>query len=80
MTENEFRKFFRRSPLQRARYRGLLRNVAVAMGNSGLPQFRGVLERLAQHPDPVIQEHARWAVNRLSQPENMPEASRFASH
>ena len=65
LTEDEFREFFRRSPVKRARYRGLLRNVAVAMGNSGLPKFRPVLERLAQHPDPLVQEHARWALERL---------------
>jgi len=51
--------------LQRARYRGLLRNVAVAMGNSGLPKFQPILEKLAQHPDPVVQEHARWALGKL---------------
>ena len=68
LTEDDFRKFFRRSPLKRARYRGLLRNVAVAMGNSGLPKFRPVLEKLAQHPDPVVQEHARGALRQLSEP------------
>ena len=65
LTADEFREFFRRSPLQRARYRGLLRNVAVAMGNSGLPKFRPALQNLAQHPDPVVQEHARWALGKL---------------
>ena len=65
LTEEEFRRFFRRSPIQRARYRGFLRNVAVAMGNSGLPKFQPVLEKLAEHPDPIVQEHARWALEQL---------------
>ena len=65
LTEDDFRKFFRKSPIKRARYRGLLRNVAVAMGNSRLPKFRPVLEKLAQHPDPIVQEHARWALGQL---------------
>ena len=65
MTEEEFREAFRGSPVKRAKYRGLLRNVAVAMGNSGLAKFRPVLEKLAQHPDAVVQEHAVWALGRL---------------
>ena len=65
LTEEEFRELFRRSPVKRAKYQGLLRNVAVAMGNSGLPKFRPVLERLALHSDPIVQEHARWALERL---------------
>jgi epoxyqueuosine reductase len=65
LTEEEFREFFHRSPVKRAKYRGLLRNVAVAMGNSGLPKFRPALEKLTQHPDSVVQEHARWALERL---------------
>jgi len=69
MTEDEFRESFRGSPVKRAKYRGLLRNVAVAMGNSGLAKFRPVLEKLAEHPDPVVQEHAAWALGRLRGPE-----------
>jgi epoxyqueuosine reductase len=67
LTEDEFRESFHRSPVKRAKYRGLLRNVAVAMGNSGLVKFRPVLEKLAQHPDPVVQEHAAWALERLEE-------------
>ena len=56
---------FRKSPVKRARRRGLLRNVAVALGNSGDPSKRPVLERLAQDQDPLIREHALWALRRL---------------
>jgi hypothetical protein len=35
------------------------------MGNSGLAKFRPALEKLAQHPDPVVQEHAIWGLERL---------------
>ena len=65
LTEEQFREFFRRSPVKRARYRGLLRNVAVAMGNSGQTRFRPILERLTRHPDPIVQAHARWALEGL---------------
>jgi epoxyqueuosine reductase len=67
LSEDEFREIFRRSPVKRTRYRGLLRNVSVAMGNSGRPEFRPTLERLAQHADPIVAEHARWALGRLSE-------------
>jgi epoxyqueuosine reductase len=56
---------FHRSPLKRARRRGLLRNVAVAIGNTGGASQRALLERLAQDADPLVAEHARWALARL---------------
>jgi epoxyqueuosine reductase len=56
---------FRRSPVKRARRRGLLRNVAVALGNVGEAGQRPVLEQLARDEDPVVREHAAWALRRL---------------
>jgi epoxyqueuosine reductase len=56
---------FRGTPVVRARYSGFLRNVAVAMGNARLPEFRAPLEKLAESPDPVVAEHARWALERM---------------
>jgi epoxyqueuosine reductase len=63
--EEEFRTMFRGTPVVRARYSGFLRNVAVAMGNARLPEFRAPLEKLAESADPVVAEHARWALERL---------------
>jgi epoxyqueuosine reductase len=65
LSEGDFRRIFARSPLRRAKYRGWLRNLCVAMGNSGDPQFIPWLERAREHPDPVIREHAAWALKRL---------------
>ena len=62
LTEEEFRELFGPTPVSRARYQGFLRNVAVAMGNAKLERFRAPLESLAGHPDPVVSEHARWAL------------------
>ena len=59
--ETEFREMFRHSPVSRAKYQGFLRNVAIAMGNSGDPKFIPALEKLAASDDPVIAEHAQWA-------------------
>ena len=50
------------SPMARAKKAGILRNVAVAMGNSGPDRFRGPLEELAAFPDEMVAEHARWAL------------------
>jgi epoxyqueuosine reductase len=65
MSEEEFRAAFRGTPVTRARYSGFLRNVAVAMGNAGIEKFRGPLEKLAASGDPVVAEHASWALNQL---------------
>jgi epoxyqueuosine reductase len=65
LTEAQFRELYAESPIQRAKYSGFLRNVAIAMGNSGLPKFRGALEMLAQAPDEMVAEHARWALGNL---------------
>jgi epoxyqueuosine reductase len=65
ISEDEFREIFRQSPVKRARYSGFLRNVAVAMGNQRSERFRQPLEKMAQSPDPLVAEHARWALVRL---------------
>ncbi len=65
LTPEEFDRRFSKTPIERSRYRGFLRNVAVAMGNSGNRKFLEPLTRLAGSPDPVIAEHARWAIAAL---------------
>jgi epoxyqueuosine reductase len=67
-----FRERFRKSPLKRAKRRGLLRNVAVALGNARDPAHRPVLERLTADEDAVVREHARWALLRLEAEPNGP--------
>jgi len=66
LTEDEFRSRFRGSPIERAKYAGFLRNVAIAMGNSGLEKFREPLERLAAFQNPLVAENARWALQQLA--------------
>jgi epoxyqueuosine reductase len=65
VTEDEFRDMFRGTPVTRARYTGFLRNVAVAMGNSGEVRFRTPLQKLVASHDALVAEHAAWALNRL---------------
>ena len=65
LTEDQFRDAFRGTPVTRARYSGFLRNVAVAMGNARLARFREPLEKLAACGDPLVEEHAHWALQQL---------------
>jgi epoxyqueuosine reductase len=65
ITEPEFRDMFRGTPVTRAKYRGFLRNVAIAMGNARSEQFRAPLEKLAESDDPMLCEHARWSLEQL---------------
>jgi epoxyqueuosine reductase len=65
LSEQQFRELFRDSPILRSKYGGLLRNVAVAMGNSQSPELREPLERLAEHPDETVASHARRALAKL---------------
>ena len=65
ISETEFREIFRSSPVKRAGYSGFLRNVAIAMGNQGSERFRAPLEQLAAAPDPLVAQHAQWALTRL---------------
>lgn len=66
LSEEEFQRLFKKSSIKRVRWRGLLRNVLVAMGNSGKRDFRSILEKFASGTDPLLAEHARWALTRLS--------------
>jgi len=71
LTEADFREVFKRSAVRRAKWRGLLRNVLVAMGNSVNLRFRPLLEQFARSPDPLLSDHSRWALHRL---ESLAEA------
>ena len=61
----EFKSIFRKSPVWRAKYEGFLRNVAIAMGNSGSTAMIEPLQRLAAHPHQLISSAARQALSVL---------------
>jgi epoxyqueuosine reductase len=65
LDQESFRRWFRQSPVQRAKLTGLLRNVAIAMGNSGLASYLPKLQEWSSGPDPVLAEAAQWASARL---------------
>ncbi len=67
LTVEEFRERFRRSPVKRAKYPGFLRNVCIALGNSGDPSAIPALERALEHPEALVRVHAAWALGRLGE-------------
>jgi len=62
---DQFRSLFRKSPVQRAKRSGLQRNIAIAMGNSGLASYLPKLQEWAAGPDLVLAEAAQWALERI---------------
>jgi epoxyqueuosine reductase len=75
-TQEEFRSVFRGSAVKRAKWRGMVRNACVALGNceidrnsAAYKRMVGLLKRLAGGDDALIAEHARWAIARLNGPE-----------
>jgi epoxyqueuosine reductase len=65
MSREEFQRRFRNSPVRRARYAGFLRNVCVALGNSGTAEAIPALRRILDHGEPLVRGHAAWALGRL---------------
>jgi len=61
----EFRRKFKDNPVLRSKRRGYLRNVAVALGNSGNPAVLPSLEMAVQDDEPLIREHAAWALEQI---------------
>ena len=64
--EPGFRELFRDSPLQRTKLSGLRRNIAIAMGNSGLARYLPKLRAWADGSEPILAEAARWALDQLT--------------
>ena len=65
LTEEQFRERFRLSPIRRTKRRGLLRNVCVALGNSGNRQAVPALIGALHDYEPLVRGHAAWALGRL---------------
>ncbi len=65
LSGDQFRAVFRGSPIMRIKRRGLLRNVCVALGNTGTRVDLPALETAVRDPEPLIAEHAAWAIARI---------------
>jgi len=65
MSEDDFGKSFKGSPMKRAKLRGLKRNAAVVLGNVGTHADHEILARALDDPEPLLREHAAWALARI---------------
>jgi epoxyqueuosine reductase len=76
LDDDQFQLLFRGSPIRRIKRRGFLRNVCVALGNVGDADDLPPLEKTAQDSEPLIAEHAAWALaeiqRRLGLPVSIP--------
>jgi epoxyqueuosine reductase len=72
LDDASFRKLFAGSPIKRIGRNRMVRNAAIAAGNSGRPELAARLRPLTQDEDPVVAEAARWALDRLSAPAAAP--------
>jgi len=73
ISETEFREIFRGSAIKRTKWRGLVRNACIALGNSAMPhdpavraRILSLLHRLESSTDAAIAESAQWALSRIS--------------
>ena len=65
LSQEGFTRRFRKSPVKRAKRRGLLRNVAVALGNWGSPEAVPALSGALSDEEPLVRGHAAWALGRI---------------
>jgi epoxyqueuosine reductase len=68
MSPERWREFSRGSAIKRAKRSGFLRNVAVALGNSGAPGAISALTEALSDEEPLVREHAAWALAKLQLP------------
>ena len=73
ISRQEFSQRFRLSPIRRCGYAGFLRNVAIALGNSGLPETVPSLKIALHHPESLVRRHGAWALGRIGDREARSE-------
>ena len=66
--EPKFREFFLGTPIFRIKRRGFLRNVCVVLGNIGDETALSALTRAFNDAEPLVREHAAWAVEQIATP------------
>jgi epoxyqueuosine reductase len=73
LDESAFETQFNGSPVRRAGFAGMRRNIAIAMGNSGLPRLATTLERWIKSADTGLSAATRWALDKLQDQKSAPE-------
>lgn len=64
--EAGWKEMIRNTAMRRAKVKGLLRNLMVVAGNSGVKRLAGGLHQFLDHPEATVRSHARWAIDKLS--------------
>lgn len=67
LDDEGFRKRFRKTAIWRTKRRGFLRNVTIALGNSGNPEAIGPLTTALHDFEPLIRAHAAWALGQIDE-------------
>ncbi|MEO8701095.1 MAG: tRNA epoxyqueuosine(34) reductase QueG [Kofleriaceae bacterium] len=62
---NQLRQLVRRTAMRRVPRAIMLRNVAVALGNTNAPEAIPALVALLDNPEPIVRGHAAWALGQL---------------
>ncbi|HEV2486303.1 MAG TPA: tRNA epoxyqueuosine(34) reductase QueG [Terracidiphilus sp.] len=75
LDEQSFEQQFNGSPVRRAGFQGLRRNVAIAMGNSGQHRFAPLIEKWTEAADEGLRSAARWALSKLQHTGTPPPTS-----
>ncbi len=65
ISPQDFRERYHRSPIKRTKWQGLMRNIAVALGNSRNPESVVKLTGLLNTDDSMVRRHAAWALARI---------------
>jgi epoxyqueuosine reductase len=76
LTEEEFRRRFKGSPILRAKRRGFLRNVAVALGNLKSREAVPALIQALQDSEPLVRQHVAWALGQIGTRESLSALER----
>ena len=76
--DGEFRRFFRKTPVMRLGRVRWIRNVCIVLGNIGTNADLAALQSCAQDPEPLIAEHATWAIGRIEDKDHQSEPLRAA--
>jgi epoxyqueuosine reductase len=71
LDEEEFRRRFQGSPILRAKRRGFLRNVAVALGNLKSPDAVPALIQAVEDQEPLVRRHVAWALGQIGTRESL---------
>jgi epoxyqueuosine reductase len=79
LTEDEFSERYSGSPVKRAKRKGFLRNVAVALGNWGSPEAVPVLALALNDTEPLVRGHAAWALGEILGAKGIPGNRAFVA-